>query len=137
MENKTSAHLPTKTIIGLLALIAGSILSSFRVLHDARLLNFSTRDGVERLSDRRFAALKSSLPTVGAIGYIEEPTDPAIPYYYLTQYALAPVVVEKSTNHKLVVGNFPTLQHPPVPPGLRLVKDFGNGVLLFTNKDAN
>ncbi|MGC2446750.1 MAG: hypothetical protein WA477_03845 [Candidatus Sulfotelmatobacter sp.] len=137
MESKTSVHLPTKTTIGLLLLIAGCVLSSFRILQGARLPNLSARDGVERLSDGRFAALKSSLPAVATIGYIEESTDPAIPYYYLTQYALAPVVVEHSINHKLVVGNFPTLQHPPVPPGLRLLKDFGNGVLLFTNEGAN
>ncbi len=27
--------------------------------------------------------------------------------YYLAQYALAPLVVDHSTNHALVVGNFP------------------------------
>ncbi|HEY1676863.1 MAG TPA: hypothetical protein VGG04_04095 [Candidatus Sulfotelmatobacter sp.] len=92
-------------------------------------------DTVAQRSDQRFAALKSALPDRGIIGYIGEPGDAGLPDYYLTQYALAPRVIERSTNHALVIGNFPA-RPAAIPAGLQLVSDFGDGVLLFYNKEA-
>ena len=78
----------------------------------------------------------AALPERGVIGYVGPPGDFGLPDYYLAQYALAPRVVERSTNHPLVVGNFPASSQVISPEGLQLVRDFGNGVLLFSNKDA-
>jgi hypothetical protein len=56
--------------------------------------------------------------------------------YYLAQYALAPRVIDRSSSHPLTIGNFPH-GSPKLPPsGLTVIKDFGNGVLLFSNKDG-
>ena len=68
------------------------------------------------------------------MGYIGDSSDPSD--YYLAQYALAPLVVDHSPNHPLVVGNFTSSPPVPAPDRLQLVKDFGSGVLLFATKDA-
>ena len=117
------------------------LLSSARLLVKSPGLTHLPPDDIAVRSDQRFAALKAALadPGVierGVIGYIGEPGDSGLPDYYLAQYALAPRVVERSTNHAVVVANFPA-SPPAIPPaGLQLVRDFGNGVLLFSNKDA-
>ena len=124
------------TIVALIFVVC-SMLSSARIFWDARTpthVKDSAIDIAQR-SDERFAAIKSSLPQRGVIGYIGEPGALARGDYYLAEYALAPLVVDDSPNHLLVVANFPnsTLS---ASKNLQLVKDFGNGVALFVNKDA-
>lgn len=92
-------------------------------------------DDISRRSDQRFASLKARLPDYGVIGYLGETGDSATPDYYLAQYALAPLVVDHSPDHPIVIGNFPSSQPADIPPNLRLVQDFGNGVLLLARKD--
>ena len=96
-------------------------------------------DTVTQRSDQRFAALRAALPERGVVGYAGETGADAVVTadYYLAQYALAPLVVDRSPNHALVVGNFPS-GAPAQPPSdhLRLVKDFGGGVLLYAAKDT-
>jgi len=95
-------------------------------------LNATTpADDVAQRSDQRLAALKATLPGRGVIGYIGESGNTGTADYYLTQYALAPLVVEHSPNHALVVGNFPTARPISFPSNLQLVRDFGDGVLLL------
>lgn len=88
-------------------------------------------------SDQRFAALKAALPSHGVIGYIGEPDNSGLADYYLAQYALAPLVLDRSDEHALVVGNFPTVR--PVQASsnaLHLQRDFGSGLLLFASEGA-
>jgi hypothetical protein len=91
---------------------------------------------IENRSDRRFSVLKAYLPQRGVVGYVGEPGTLAIAGYYLTQYALAPLVVENSQNHALVIGNFPASPPAFTPENLHLVKDFGDGVLLYAGSSA-
>lgn len=111
------------------------LLSSFRLIRNS--LHSSSSDDVARLSNQRFSTLKNELPARGVIGYIGESNDSAIPDYYLMQYALVPLVVDRSTNHEIIVGNFPSTRLPQFPPTFQVVKDFGNGVVLLTNKDVH
>ena len=58
--------------------------------------------------------------------------------YYLAQYALAPLVIDRSANHPIVVGNFPgpsplADQFPPL--GLAIKADLGHGVFLLGKDD--
>lgn len=90
--------------------------------------------------DHRFEKLRRALPDSGVIGYIGEgPTSPyELPNYYLTQYSLAPLVVDHSPDHALVVGNFPISGSMPKalwPPNLTRVQDFGDGVMLLAKRD--
>lgn len=71
------------------------------------------------------------------VGYIsdEMPFAPSAPptsveRYYLTQYALAPVVVELGRTSDLIVGNFRTF-NPQLTTGLTVVRDFRDGLVLL------
>jgi hypothetical protein len=117
--------------------IVCSLLSSVRVLTETPTPSSRHADNVAERSDWRFAALKTALPKQGIVGYMGSSSSPAD--YYLAQYALAPVVVDNSTDHPWVVGNF--TDSVPVAPlkdwnGLELVKDFGKGVMLFARHPA-
>jgi hypothetical protein len=126
--------------VGALIFVLCCLSSTARVFWDAPRPNSRPDSGkdVGRRSDQRYAALKASLPERGVIGYVGEPGALAMGDYYLAQYALAPLVVDNSPNHPLVVGNFPASRAArPGLGGLQLQKDFGDGILLFANKGTN
>jgi hypothetical protein len=140
MNSSAADRNSKRNAAAILILVLCCLLSSGRLLMKSPGLTHLTPDDISGRSDQRFAALKAALADPGAIdrgviGYIGEPGDSGLPDYYLAQYALAPRVVERTTNHALAVANFPASPRA-IPPGLQLVRDFGNGVLLFSNKDA-
>jgi hypothetical protein len=124
--------------VATLTFILGCLLSTVRVVTDAPNSIRLQPDDIAKRSDQRFAALRAALPPRGVVGYVGASGNAAVPDYYLTQYALVPLVVDHSPNHPLVIANFPNSPPPTSPPSehLQLVKDFGNGVLLFANRDA-
>jgi hypothetical protein len=128
----------SRTAIASLIFLLGCLLSSVRIVVDAPtpLQLRELHSEIARQSDERFAELKTMLPESGIVGYVGESGPAADGSYYLAQYALAPLVVDRSPNRALVVGNFATSQvAQSAVENLRLVKDFGNGVLLFAAKD--
>lgn len=131
-----SPHLPRRFTIATLIFVLCCLLSTARELRDAPTLGLLNADNLAKRSDQRFAALKAELPQQGVVGYIGESGTPAVVDYYLAQYALVPLVVDHSPNHPLVVGNFPISPPGTLSAHLHLLKDFGNGVLLFANKDT-
>jgi hypothetical protein len=134
----TFARLPVRTRVGLVAIVA------FALIADGHLLAKSLVDYVRTPRPSaidqyltRFREIKAELPPRGVVGYIAEPTGREMlhggDYYrkfHLAQYALAPVIMVDSPDRELVIGNFSTGTRPP-PPGLSLVRDYGNGVVLF------
>jgi hypothetical protein len=94
--------------------------------------------------ESRFQELRTALPASGVVGYLGHP-DPGGPTpgerdaasllhfkrYLLAQYALAPVVLIESTESEFVVGNFDPGAVPSAPAGFRIVRDFGQGLVLF------
>ena len=120
---------------GILLLVLCCLLSTGRMIFQAPNPRHINSDDISNRSDQRFAVLKSRLPASGVIGYIGSTGESATPDYYLAQYALAPLVVDQSPNHALVVGNFSSPPAPAIPQNLHLVEDFGNGVMLFAGKD--
>lgn len=127
--------------LALLLFVLCCLLSSARLVVDAPRPE-SIKDLAAKIpnrSDRRFAGLKAALPSHGTVGYVGEAGAPidVLGNYYLTQYALAPLIVENSPNHSLIVGNFPKSMPSQLPGNLILVRDFGNGVFLFARKDSN
>ena len=133
MHSLSANHpVPRPLTIMVLVFVLCGLLSSAKLVYDAGKARDENQ--VELRSDLRFAALKAFLPGHGVVGYIGDPhASPG--EYYLTQYALAPLVVDHSVNHALVVGNFSKTSTPALP-NLELVHDFGNGVLLLANEDA-
>ena len=133
----------SRTAIASLIFLLGCLLSSVRIVVDAPtpIQLPELHSVIARQSDERFAELKMILPGSGIVGYVGESGPAADGSYYLAQYALAPLVVDRSPNHELVIGDFATSQTSQTSAGnLRVLKDFGNGVLLFTTnytpKDA-
>jgi hypothetical protein len=113
------------------------LFSSGREVWEARRSGKESAANPALGADRRFAAIKALLPERGVVGYIGETGAMAMGDYYAAQYALAPLVVEHSANHPLVVGNFSSVAGiSDESQGLQLVRDFGEGVLLFTNPTA-
>jgi hypothetical protein len=128
--HQTSARPSTCALTAVLIFALGFVVSSARLISDAPVSQINSVDDVSRRSDQRFAELKGLLPEHGVVGYIGDSTDP-IADYYLTQYALAPLVVEHSLKHPLIVGNFPSSPARVAEYNLRIIRDFGNGVLLL------
>jgi len=126
----------TRATFGILLFVFCSLLSTARILVDSPNPAHIVADDVSRRSDERFMVLKTRLPEYGVVGYIGDSGPSATPDYYLAQYALAPLVLDRSLDHQLVIGNYPSSMPPEIPPPLRLVQDFGNGALLFAARDA-
>jgi hypothetical protein len=131
-----SESLSLRAKAGILVFTLCCLLSTIRILRQAPNPAHLDPDDVSKRSNQRFAAVKPHLPANGVIGYIGEGGNSSTPDYYLTQYALAPLVVDRSTLHAIVIGNFPLAPPSALPPNLRLVQDFGGGVLLFAGEDA-
>jgi len=134
MNEKTPLCPSKRTASAILIFVLCCLLSSAKLV-----LNATTpaADDVAQRSDQRFAALKAALPARGIVGYIGESGNTGTADYYLAQYALAPLIVEHSPDHTLVIGNFPTARPASFPSHLQLVTDFGNGVLLLRNPSAD
>jgi hypothetical protein len=94
--------------------------------------------------DERLQRLREYLPPRGIVGYASDgwngsgfTTVEALQDYFLTQYALAPVIVVRGTDLPIVVGNYPgdtatgTTGVRAYPAGLVLRRDLGDGVLLL------
>jgi len=125
----------------IILLIFFALLSNLRLFRQT--LNFAPKPlGTDEITlyEKRFAELKKILPYHGVVGYISNKQaedirfDAGAAEYYLTQYALTPLVVAYSPNYPLVVGNFlQSVIDPEIYTSKDLVplKDFGNGVLLF------
>lgn len=112
------------------------LLSSARLVVRSRTPTREAPDAQQR-AGQRFAALRQLLPNNGVVGYVGPPESSALGDYYVAQYVLAPLVVDSSINHPLVIGNFPHSQPSQIPSNLTLLRDLGDGVLLFANKDAD
>lgn len=136
MDPTSTSGTKRKRELILVVFIFCCLLSVIRIVRDAPMPGHIEPDNFAKNSDQRFAAVKLALPTQGVVGYVGEPGGNSLPEYYLAQYALAPLVVDRSIQHKFVIGNFRSMQVPASLPGLRRVEDFGNGIALLTNEDA-
>ena len=121
-------------------------VAELRVLRDT-LVTYRQLERPDEVSryEARFGALKRALPPHGVVGYVSD-NDPiamrdaaspqarlAFKRYLITQYALVPVVLLRSADADLVVGDFetPASASGSAPAGFATVKDFGDGVVLF------
>jgi hypothetical protein len=128
-------NLPARTRLVLLVFVFCCLLSSARLVTEAPIPGRSAPDDIAQRSDLRFAQLKAALPQRGVIGYVGDTGESDVAPYYLAQYALAPLVLDRSPNHPFVVGNFHSSPPASSPEKLRLIANFGNGVLLFAGQD--
>jgi len=136
------AGMRTRIALVLVLLYAGA--STVRWLQlGARWPARASQDDISA-NERRFAALRPLLPAHGLVGYLGDPEPSgATPReanaaallhfrrYLLAQYALAPALLVESTEPDLVVGNFDPGTTPTAPAGLRIVREFGDGLVLL------
>lgn len=128
-----------RTRVSLIVIVVFGLLSGghflLRALYDYAKLE---RPGAIERYLGRFTSIKTALPPRGVVGYVAEDRGKESihggDYYrkfHLAQYALAPLIVVDNTAPVLVIGNFAEGSTPPRIPGLSLVRDYGNGVMLF------
>lgn len=98
--------------------------------------------------DRRLRKVRLILPESGVIGYVADWDIPGYPYgssdqeveFVLTQYTVAPVVLERGADHKLVLGNFndngdtTKIEKVQEQMGIKLLKAYSNEIFLFEGK---
>jgi hypothetical protein len=87
---------------------------------------------------RRFEPLRRVLPAHATVGYEADSEDALtdrqeVRRFYLTQYALAPVIVVAGVDRGLVVGNYrdPGTCRICKSKDFMLAGDFGDGLMLF------
>ncbi len=139
-------YLSVRTKIGVSLFVLFAMLSNMRLLKQTLALNYKQigKDGITQY-ENRFKELKKELPSWGTVGYISDipskqllKDTKATVNYFLTEYAVSPVVVDNSQNHPIIIGNF---QHKLTDTTVSetskfiLKKDFGNGVVLFNNEN--
>jgi len=93
----------------------------------------------EAVYDARLAPLKAMLPPDAIVGYVtDEDTDVLhrVKYFYLTQYDLSPVLVERGKGQPYVIGGYFDIHNPrrTETTGLALVKDFSEGIGLYRGR---
>jgi hypothetical protein len=125
---------------GVSLIVATSLLSGLK-LNDPMDRVLERLTGIREItpSDQtlyidRVKQMKTVLPQRGVVGYGED-TGNVIERYLLTQLALAPLLVDRASEHLFVVGSFedPTYAQKIAPRvGLRIVKDFGGGLVVLT-----
>jgi len=137
-------HLAAKAGIALLILF--TLLSNLHWLLQAAFDPYFPR--WDRISqyEKRFEGLKKILPAHGVVGYLSHRQAQDIRFdaetadFYLTQYALAPLIVIYSSERELVIGNFRAsgvdleILTDKNLTLLTLIRDFGNGVMLFRHE---
>ena len=131
--------------IGLCLVVTFALLSDARMVERAvhALPDMSRPDEITQ-HEARFQKLKQALPVDTAVGYVTDPKPQertedqqsarlAFKRYVLTQYALLPAIVFPDIHGSLVVGNFYSADgvDSEATRGLRLIRDFGDGVMLF------
>ena len=127
--------------IGILLLLLYSVATDARWLYQTLRITRSLPPVDEVTAyESRFRELKDSLPKRGVVGYFDGvASGPRTIHdsrrFFLAQYAVAPTLVVRDRYHELVIGNLrPGMDSVRIPPELRLVHDFGNGLLLLKHR---
>jgi hypothetical protein len=139
--------------LGILLIVALSLHSSYRLAVQwvKSDLSFVGNDDVS-LNEKRFDKIKENLPSHGVVGYWPNGSPATLEqlmfgnagdlqHWFLTQYALAPVIVSPTLGQSVIVCNYRPMPgiYYPGPPGIkesadRKIIDFGNGVQLLTRE---
>ncbi|MBD2093804.1 hypothetical protein H6F90_01375 [Trichocoleus sp. FACHB-591] len=130
--------------LGMGLIIGYSFFESFQLFKELTSTKFLRIDLITQ-HDKRYHEIRKALPQNTTVGYISSLSDPKnilsvdditheVQEYYLAQYALSPVVLERGKDYSFVVGNF---YRPDIKietdKNLTIIKDYGNGVLLLKN----
>lgn len=88
--------------------------------------------------EKRFEAVNRILPEHGVIGYLSDCSDMSdmhcIARFYVAQYALSPIILDRSPEHTLVIADFGKAGANLWDSGsnaMNLLMDSGNGIKLY------
>ena len=91
--------------------------------------------------EKRFIDLKELLQNHLVVGYVSDYDDNSNEdgiAYTMTQYVLAPIILVRGIKRNFIIGNFHSVK-PNIKvyekENLSLIRDFGNGVILFERTD--
>lgn len=123
----------TRLRLALAAVLATALMPAAgiftQVLRDPRTL--TRRDDPISAFERRLAPLREALRGERVVGYLAPPqVADRTAHLYTVRYALAPVRVRNTIDLPLVVADGAT-DAQPLPPQLRVRRDFGDGLLLL------
>ena len=86
----------------------------------------------------RLAGVRAMVPADAVLGYVTDHAEPSAAIK-VAQFNLAPRLLEPGANRPLVVGEFSRpddYERIAQPLGLRVERDFRNGVMLFRNESS-
>jgi hypothetical protein len=123
-----------------LLLCVSALFYSVEIFRRTHVLTKAPPDAVS-LTEERLARVKKRLPANGVIGYVSDDSniDESVAWrrYATTQYVLAPLILERTAEHELVLGVFKdpsTIPAVVVNKNLLITEDFGDGIVLLRKK---
>jgi hypothetical protein len=125
--------------IAVMAILTIAFVLNLKELHTSlrRLSDLGGRDVISPYV-ARFEGLRQILPPESVVGYFSDRAD-VWEWRLLTQYALAPVIVEDSTERQLLIANFQTWGYRLNPErpykNFKIACDFQNGITLLRKKE--
>jgi hypothetical protein len=89
-------------------LVIATLISGYYSLFVTPSIELIRADGAAKWEERMQAVHKALPASVREVGYISEPELLAaqVQEYFLTKYALAPVVVRQGVDYEWIIGNF-------------------------------
>ena len=139
----SAVALVTSSRVPLLAMLLGLCALNVYASHAQAVA--ASNELERRALQAKLEELRSALAGVTHVGYITDQMSfgpdlrgpdvtvtgtASLERYLLTQYVVAPVVVEPGRTNDLIVGNFRTF-NPQLTTGLTVVRDFGDGLVLL------
>jgi hypothetical protein len=132
------------SILVLLALLWASLSSSIHADLSIRKQWSAAAIGQDGRSlwEQRLEGMRDDLPKQGIVGYVSEQDIPGAPYdaidsneeYALTQYFLAPLIVQRGAGYDYVIGNFsdPNYNYQVEKTlGIEQLASYGMGIFLY------
>ncbi len=130
-------------------LIAMAGLTLYSSVQGYRLATASvdglTGDDMVTAWDKRLRKVRNILPEYGTIGYMADWDIPGYKYgssdqeveFLLAQYTVAPLVLERGSDHDLILGNFSDngdpqkMENVQKQLGLRIIQPYSNEIFLM------
>ena len=124
-------------IMVILDVLAGNVGD---VIKELRLFSNQMAESKETQHLRRLEKLKGILPEQGIVGYFtnrEYSTGDDNMFFYLTQYALSPLIILRGTKPQIIiadVSNSFNIIEFSNKYNCRLIKNYGDGILVFRKR---
>jgi hypothetical protein len=110
------------------------------VIKEFRQFYNQKAESKESHHERRLEKIKDILPEHGIVGYFtnrEYNTDDDTMFFYLTQYALSPLIILRGTKPQIIIADvndsFNIIEFNN-KYNCRLLKNFGDGILVFRKR---